>query len=73
MPIPGMALCPGRLSVFLSHNSQQASSFFHSPAEQVVTIGVVVDNVTGAGLRHILPASPITVRPLCCSPSALSM
>ncbi len=37
------ALIGVRLFVFLSHNSQRASSFFHIPAEQVVEIGVVVE------------------------------
>ncbi|MBH0201652.1 MAG: potassium transporter Kup [Nitrospira sp.] len=42
-PIPGMALWRERLFVFLSRNSQRASSFFHIPPEQVVEIGVVVE------------------------------
>jgi len=42
-PKPGMALWRERLFVFLSRNSQRASSFFHIPAEQVVEIGVVVE------------------------------
>ena len=42
-PIPGMALWRERLFIFLSRNSQRASSFFHIPAEQVVEIGVVVE------------------------------
>jgi KUP system potassium uptake protein len=42
-PKPGMALWRERLFVFLSRNSQRASSFFHLPAEQVVEIGVVVE------------------------------
>ena len=37
------ALIGLRLFVFLSRNSQCASSFFHIPAEQVVEIGVVVE------------------------------
>lgn len=40
---PGMALWRERLFIFLSRNSQRASSFFHIPAEQVVEIGVVVE------------------------------
>jgi KUP system potassium uptake protein len=40
-PKPGMALW--RQQLFLSRNSQRASSFFHIPAEQVVEIGVVVE------------------------------
>jgi hypothetical protein len=32
-----------RLFIFLSRNSQRASSFFHIPAEQVIEIGVVVE------------------------------
>ena len=42
-PKPGMALWRERLFIFLSRNSQRASSFFHIPAEQVVEIGVVVE------------------------------
>lgn len=42
-PKPGMALWRERLFVFLSRNSQRASSFFHIPADQVVEIGVVVE------------------------------
>ncbi len=42
-PKPGMALWRERLFVFLSRNSQRASSFFHIPSEQVVEIGVVVE------------------------------
>jgi len=42
-PKPGMALWQERLFIFLSRNSQRASSFFHIPAEQVVEIGVVVE------------------------------
>ncbi len=42
-PKPGMALWRERLFIFLSRNSQLASSFFHIPAEQVVEIGVVVE------------------------------
>ena len=42
-PIPGMALWRERLFIFLSRNSQRASSFFHIPPEQVVEIGVVVE------------------------------
>ncbi|MFO0697870.1 MAG: potassium transporter Kup [Nitrospira sp.] len=42
-PKPGMALWRERLFVFLSRNSQRASSFFHIPAEQVVEIGVMVE------------------------------
>ncbi len=42
-PKPGMALWRERLFVFLSRNSQRASSFFHVPSEQVVEIGVVVE------------------------------
>jgi KUP system potassium uptake protein len=42
-PKPGMALWRERLFVFLSRNSQRASSFFHIPAEQVVEIGVVIE------------------------------
>jgi KUP system potassium uptake protein len=38
-----MALWRERLFIFLSRNSQRASSFFHIPAEQVVEIGVVVE------------------------------
>lgn len=39
----GTALWRERLFIFLSRNSQRASSFFHIPAEQVVEIGVVVE------------------------------
>ncbi|BFU89488.1 MAG: putative potassium transport system protein kup 1 [Nitrospira sp.] len=42
-PKPGMALWRERLFIFLSRNSQLASSFFHIPPEQVVEIGVVVE------------------------------
>jgi KUP system potassium uptake protein len=42
-PKPGMALWRERLFIFLSRNSQRASSFFHIPVEQVVEIGVVVE------------------------------
>jgi len=42
-PKPGMALWRERLFIFLSRNSQRASSFFHIPADQVVEIGVVVE------------------------------
>jgi len=42
-PKPGMALWRERLFIFLSRNSQRATSFFHIPAEQVVEIGVVVE------------------------------
>ncbi len=42
-PKPGMAIWRERLFVFLSRNSQRASSFFHIPADQVVEIGVVVE------------------------------
>lgn len=42
-PKPGMALWRERLFVFLSRNSQRASSSFHIPSDQVIEIGVVVD------------------------------
>lgn len=42
-PKPGMALWREQLFIFLSRNSQLASSFFHIPAEQVVEIGVVME------------------------------
>lgn len=42
-PKPGMAIWRERLFVFLSRNSQRASSSFHIPSDQVIEIGVVVD------------------------------
>lgn len=42
-PKPGMALWREKMFVFLSRNSQRASSFFHLPSEQVVEIGLVLE------------------------------
>jgi KUP system potassium uptake protein len=42
-PKPGMALWREKLFVYLSRNSQRASSFFHLPSEQVVEIGLVLE------------------------------
>jgi KUP system potassium uptake protein len=42
-PKPGMALWREKIFVFLSRNSQRASSFFHLPSEQVVEIGLVLE------------------------------
>ncbi|MFO0775545.1 MAG: potassium transporter Kup [Nitrospiraceae bacterium] len=42
-PKPGMAIWREKLFVFLSRNSQRASSSFHLPSNQVIEIGVVVD------------------------------
>jgi len=42
-PKPGMALWREKLFVFLSRNSQRASSFFQLPSEQVVEIGLVLE------------------------------
>jgi KUP system potassium uptake protein len=38
-----MALWREKIFVFLSRNSQRASSFFHLPSEQVVEIGLVLE------------------------------
>lgn len=42
-PKPGMALWREKMFVFLSRNSQRASSFFRLPSEQVVEIGLVLE------------------------------
>ena len=42
-PKPGMAIWRERIFVFLSRNTQRASSYFHLPAEQVVEIGLVLE------------------------------
>jgi KUP system potassium uptake protein len=42
-PKPGMALWRERIFVFLSRNTQRASSYFRIPAEQVVEIGLVLE------------------------------
>lgn len=42
-PKPGMALWREKIFVFLSRNSQRASSFFHLPSDQVVEIGLVLE------------------------------
>ena len=42
-PKPGMALWREKVFVFLSRNSQRASSFFRLPSEQVVEIGLVLE------------------------------
>jgi KUP system potassium uptake protein len=38
-----MAIWRERIFVFLSRNTQRASSYFHLPAEQVVEIGLVLE------------------------------
>jgi KUP system potassium uptake protein len=42
-PKPGMAIWRERIFVFLSRNTQRASSYFHIPTEQVVEIGLVLE------------------------------
>jgi KUP system potassium uptake protein len=42
-PKPGMAIWRERMFVFLSRNTQRASSYFHIPAKQVVEIGLVLE------------------------------
>ena len=42
-PKPGMAIWREKIFVFLSRNTQRASSYFHLPAEQVVEIGLVLE------------------------------
>ena len=42
-PKPGMALWRERIFVFLSRNTQRASSYFRIPAKQVVEIGLVLE------------------------------
>ncbi len=42
-PKPGMAIWREEVFVFLSRNSQRASSFFQLPSEQVVEIGLVLE------------------------------
>ena len=42
-PKPGMALWRERIFVFLSRNTQRASSYFRIPANQVVEIGLVLE------------------------------
>ena len=42
-PKPGMAIWRERIFVFLSRNTQRASSYFRLPAEQVVEIGFVLE------------------------------
>ena len=42
-PKPGMAIWREKIFVFLSRNTQRASSYFHLPADQVVEIGLVLE------------------------------
>ena len=42
-PKPGMAIWREKIFVFLSRNTQRASSYFQLPAEQVVEIGLVLE------------------------------
>jgi KUP system potassium uptake protein len=42
-PKPGMAIWREKIFVFLSRNSQRASSFFQLPSEQVVEMGLVLE------------------------------
>ena len=42
-PKPGMAIWRENIFVFLSRNTQRASSYFHIPAEQVIEIGLVLE------------------------------
>ena len=42
-PKPGMAIWREKIFVFLSRNTQRASSYFHIPVEQVVEIGLVLE------------------------------
>jgi KUP system potassium uptake protein len=42
-PKPGMAIWREKIFVFLSRNTQRASSYFQLPSEQVVEIGLVLE------------------------------
>jgi len=42
-PKPGMAIWREKIFVFLSRNSQRASSYFQLPSEKVVEIGLVLE------------------------------
>ena len=42
-PKPGMAIWREKIFVFLSRNTQRASSYFHIPVEQAVEIGLVLE------------------------------
>ena len=42
-PKPGMAIWREKIFVFLSRNTQRASSYFHIPAERVIEIGLVLE------------------------------
>ena len=42
-PKPGMAIWREQIFVFLSRNTQRASSYFQLPSEQVVEIGLVLE------------------------------
>ena len=42
-PKPGMAIWREKIFVFMSRNSQRASSYFQLPSEQVVEIGLVLE------------------------------
>jgi KUP system potassium uptake protein len=42
-PRPGMQIWREKIFVFLSRNSQRASSFFRIPSDQVIEIGLVLE------------------------------